>query len=133
MEQFLSPNSGRDLRSDPHQSQIIGGDADEDHTQIIGGDTVKLLGGNIPPSLPYFGTPAQTSISPPNYIVCFQFFNFKLLLNSQRTIVVIKVSCYKINNAVKIAYAIQNKQNEISKSIYSSNTSLSNSNIYSKN
>ena len=34
-----------DLRSDAHQSQIIGGDADEDHTQIIGGDTVKLLEG----------------------------------------------------------------------------------------
>ena len=26
-----------DLRSDAHQSQIIGADADEDHTQIIGG------------------------------------------------------------------------------------------------
>ena len=31
------PNSSRDLRSDAHQSQIIGGDADEDHAQIIGG------------------------------------------------------------------------------------------------
>ena len=30
-----------DLRSDAHQSQIIGGDADEDHTQIVGGYTVK--------------------------------------------------------------------------------------------
>ena len=45
MEHFLSPNSGGDLRSDPHQSQIIGGDADEDHTQIIGGDILKLLRG----------------------------------------------------------------------------------------
>ena len=44
------PNSGKDLRSDAHQSQIIGGNADEDHTQIIGGDTVKLLGGYISPS-----------------------------------------------------------------------------------
>ena len=26
-----------DLRSDAHQSQIIRGDADEDHTQIVGG------------------------------------------------------------------------------------------------
>ena len=34
-----------DLRSDAHQSQIIGGDADEDHTQIVGGYTLKLLGG----------------------------------------------------------------------------------------
>ena len=50
------PNWSGDLRSDAHQSQIIGGDADEDHTQIIGGgDTVKLLRGNISP--PGFGTP----------------------------------------------------------------------------
>ena len=34
---LFSSNSSRDLRSDAHQNQIIGGDADEDHTQIIGG------------------------------------------------------------------------------------------------
>ena len=45
IERFFSPNSGKGLRSDAHQSQIIRGDADEDHTQIIWGDTVKLLGG----------------------------------------------------------------------------------------
>ena len=50
MEHFFSPNSSTDLRSDAHQSQINGGDADEDHTQIVGGYTVKLLGGYIPPS-----------------------------------------------------------------------------------
>ena len=33
----FSPNSSGDLRSDAQQSQIIGGDADVDHTQIIGG------------------------------------------------------------------------------------------------
>ena len=49
MEHFFSPNSGGDLRSDAHQSQIIGGYADVDHTQIIGGDTIKLLWGYIPP------------------------------------------------------------------------------------
>ena len=32
-----------DLRSHAHQSQIMGGDANDDHNQIIGGDTVKLL------------------------------------------------------------------------------------------
>ena len=59
MEQlFLST----DLRSDAHQSQIIGGDADEDHTQIVGGYTVKLLGRNIFPSPPRFG---NTAIDPP--------------------------------------------------------------------
>ena len=46
---LFSPNSTGDLRSDAHLSQIIGGDADVDHTQIIGGDTNKLLGGCIPP------------------------------------------------------------------------------------
>ena len=56
LEHFFSQNSGTDLRSDPHQSQIIGGDADEDHTQIVGGYTVKLLGGYISPSPPSFGT-----------------------------------------------------------------------------
>ena len=45
----ISPNSSGGLRSHAHQSQIIGGDADEDHTQIIGGDTLKLLGGIYPP------------------------------------------------------------------------------------
>ena len=68
MEPFFCPNSGEDqkkglhkkwntffprnssghLRLDAHQSQIFGGDADVDHTQTIGGDTVKLLGGYIP-------------------------------------------------------------------------------------
>ena len=49
MEHFVSPNSSTDLRSDAHQSQIIGEDAGEDHTQIVGGNTVKLLGGYISP------------------------------------------------------------------------------------
>ena len=42
-----------DLRSDAHQSQIIGGDADEDHTQIVEGYAVKLLG-DISPHPPLF-------------------------------------------------------------------------------
>ena len=63
MEQFFSPNSGGDLRSAAHQSQIIEGDAGVDHTQIIGGDTVKLLGGYIPPSPPGSGTPGQSQTS----------------------------------------------------------------------
>ena len=40
---LFSPNSRGLLCPDAHQSQIIGGDADQDHTQIIGGDTVKLF------------------------------------------------------------------------------------------
>ena len=46
---FFYPNSSGHLRSDAHQSQIIGGDADVDHSQTIGGDTVKLLGVIYPP------------------------------------------------------------------------------------
>ena len=56
---FFPLNSSTDLRSDAHQSQIIGRDADEDHTQIVGGYTVKLLGGYIPLSPLGFGTPAR--------------------------------------------------------------------------
>ena len=37
------------MRPDANQSQISGGDADVDHTQIIGMDTAKLLGGIYPP------------------------------------------------------------------------------------
>ena len=61
MEHFFSPNSIGDLRSDAHRSQIFGKDADEDHTQIIGGDTVKLLRGYIPPSSTGFGTPTSST------------------------------------------------------------------------
>ena len=43
------PNSSGDLRSNADQSQIFWGDADVHHTQIIGGDTVKLLGNISPP------------------------------------------------------------------------------------
>ena len=59
---LFSPNSGGDLRSDAHQSQMIGGDEDVDHTQIIGGDTVKLLEDISPPSPPGFGTRASSDI-----------------------------------------------------------------------
>ena len=61
MEHFFSPNSSTDLRADAHQSQIIGGDADEDHTQIVGGYTVKLLGGIYPPIPLGFGTPGPSN------------------------------------------------------------------------
>ena len=37
--------------------QIIGGNADVDHSQTIGGDTAKLLGRYILPSPVGFGTP----------------------------------------------------------------------------
>ena len=59
MEYFFSPNSSGHLRSDAHQSQIIEGDADVDHTQTIEGDTVKLLWEKYPPIPPGFGTPGR--------------------------------------------------------------------------
>ena len=34
----------------------MGGDADEDHTQVVGRYTVKLLGGYIPTIPPCIGT-----------------------------------------------------------------------------
>ena len=37
MEEFFSPNASEYLRLDADQSQIIGGDADVHHIQIIGG------------------------------------------------------------------------------------------------
>ena len=45
------------LRSDAHQSRIVGGHADVNHTQTIVGDTVKLLGGYVPPIPPGFRHP----------------------------------------------------------------------------
>ena len=48
MEHFFFFNSSGHLRSNAHQSQIIGWDANVDHTQTIGRDAVKLLGGIYP-------------------------------------------------------------------------------------
>ena len=60
MEHFFSPNSSTDLRSDAHQSQVIGGDADEDHTHIVGGGGYgQIIGGIYPTSPSGFGTPVQ--------------------------------------------------------------------------
>ena len=56
IEHFFSPNSNGHLRSDAHQSQIIGGDAEKDHTQTIGGMQSNYWGGFIPPGL---GTPGR--------------------------------------------------------------------------
>ena len=82
MEQFFTPNSGKDQkkRSFPKvehffpnsivpldnyaqmhtRVKLLGGDADVDHTQTIGADSVKLLGRIYPQSpLPGFGTPGS--------------------------------------------------------------------------
>ena len=52
MEHFFPRILVEDLRSDAHQSQIIGRDADEDDTQIVGGNTVQIIGGDISPHPP---------------------------------------------------------------------------------
>ena len=44
-----------DLRSDAHQNQIIG-------LKLLGGYTVKLLGGYISPSPPCLGTTAHEAL-----------------------------------------------------------------------
>ena len=49
MEHSFSPNSSGHLRSDAHWSQIIGGNADVDHTQTIGGGYSQIIGGIYPP------------------------------------------------------------------------------------
>ena len=66
----FSSNSSGDLRLDAHRSQIIGAVADEDHTQTIGGDAAKLLGGYIPPG---FWHPWLQA----NKGSCFLFFHTK--------------------------------------------------------
>ena len=44
MEHFFFPISSGHLRSDAHQSQTIGADADLDHIQTTGWDTVNIEG-----------------------------------------------------------------------------------------
>ena len=46
----IEPFFPKFTRSDVHPFKLLGGDADVDHSQTIGGDTAKLLGGYIPPS-----------------------------------------------------------------------------------
>ena len=87
MEHFLSPNSGEDppkkvftknrtlfcsysrghLRSNAHQSQIIGGDADVDHTQTIGGIQSNYWGGVYPPHPPRVSAPLTAGVVLPNF------------------------------------------------------------------
>ena len=53
----ISPLGSGDLRSYAHHSQIIGGDADEDHNQIIWGGFSQIFGGIYPPIPPGFRHP----------------------------------------------------------------------------
>ena len=59
MEHFFPPNLKEDLRSDAQQSQIIGGEADVDHTQVIGGGIQSTYLGDISPHLPGFRYPCS--------------------------------------------------------------------------
>ena len=56
---LVFPNSSGDLRSDARQSQIIGRDADVDHTQIVGERYSQIIGGDISPHSPGFRHPWQ--------------------------------------------------------------------------
>ena len=73
MKHLFSPNSSEDLRSDAHQSQIIGGDADEDHIQIVGGIQSNYWG-DISPIPPGFGTPVKNK----SFLSHFIFAAFRL-------------------------------------------------------
>ena len=65
---LFSPN----FRSDVHPFKLLWC-ADVDHSQTIGGDTAKLLGGYIPPSPPCFGTPVGTwLLRMQNFKIIFQ-------------------------------------------------------------
>ena len=57
MDHFFSPNPSGDLRSDARRSQIFGGDADEYHTQFIGGGYSQIIGGIYPPHPPRVSAP----------------------------------------------------------------------------
>ena len=71
IEDYFSANSREDQRSDAAQSQIIRGDVEADHTQIIGGgDTVKLLNywGDIYP--PWVSAPLITTNPSAKLVIC---------------------------------------------------------------
>ena len=68
MEHFFPPNSSGHLRSDAHQSQIIGRDADVDHTQTIGGYSQIIGGVYITPIPPGFGTHVYVFVNHSNWL-----------------------------------------------------------------
>ena len=55
---LFSPRIQVDTYAQMHtRVKLLGGDADVDHTQTIGGDTAKLLGSIYPPISPGFRHP----------------------------------------------------------------------------
>ena len=71
MEHLFSSNLSTDLGSDAQQSQIIGEDADDDHTQIVGGGGYsQIIGGDIsPPGFRHHCTQSRLFL---NFLVRFQ-------------------------------------------------------------
>ena len=92
---LFSPNSSGHLRSDAHQSQIVGGgNADVDNTQTIGEIQSNYRGEYIPLNLPWFRHPCykltslfrDTSVKRVNYTdycVTFLYSSWRLAI-SQR-------------------------------------------------
>ena len=68
MEHFFPRIQVEILRSDAHQGQIIRGNADQDHTQIIGGIQSNYWGGYISPSPPGFRHPWRQPCSVAKYV-----------------------------------------------------------------
>ena len=104
MEHF-SPISSTDLRSDAIQSQIIGRDAGEDHTQIIGGDTANLLGGYIPQPPPGFGTPG-CSCDHINNLGRFDALSLGLVMFGKR------FSFVKVEKELRLSYGFLAEENQ---------------------
>ena len=77
----FSPKSSGDLRSDAHQSEIIEGDADEDHTHIIGGIQSNYWEGYIPPS-PWVSAPLPALVSP--FIILIGNFALRNFVASEK-------------------------------------------------
>ena len=79
-ETLFSPNSSGHLRSDAHQSQLIGGDVDVDHTQIIGGIQSNYWMGYIPHP-PGFRHPClKQSIGFCFVKICISFENLRCIV-----------------------------------------------------
>ena len=101
MEHFFSPTSSRDLHSDAHQSQIIGRDADIDHTQVIGGIQSKYWG-IYPPHPPGFRHPCMCTSQGQVLISTSDEQVSKVHCTSQKGNKVV-VICYRKRNRLMVA------------------------------
>ena len=79
--------------------QLIGGNADVDHSQTIGGDTAKLLGGYIPPVPPGFGTTANNYVGESSINAIFKAGKTK-----QHLILLIWIALIKLKDVLYVTF-----------------------------